>query len=314
MDIVEQQLHVIKEKLISKDGEIIELHPDVIEVLKEDLQYIQIVKNKEEKERKKTFYDMQKVKTEFSEYINKTLGSFYFYFYNKIPKNLSKQYKIRFLYLCCYLKYNDPLNRIVIGNTHAKKQYVLEKDLMSLLRLKKREYQYTRKILIENNLITINDDKTISLNREYSYKGKLNKKTIKNDFTRIFENGLKEIYEKSLPSEHKKIGLLIEILPFVNYSYNILCANPEEPDINFIKTLNIKNLCDIVGYSKSNYSKLKKELLKITINEEPAIMISDTLKNQTITVNPKLYYKGNNLESLQSIINYFYLKNTNTVD
>lgn len=314
MDIVEQQLHVIKEKLISKDGEIIELHPDVIEVLKEDLQYIQIVKNKEEKERKKTFYDMQKVKTEFSEYINKTLGSFYFYFYNKIPKKLSKQYKIRFLYLCCYLKYNDPLNRIVIGSTHAKKQYVLEKDLMSLLRLKKREYQYTRKILIENNLITINDDKTISLNREYSYKGKLNKKTIKTDFTRIFENGLKEIYEKSLPLEHKKIGLLIEILPFVNYSYNILCVNPKESDINFIKALNIKNLCDIVGYSRNNYTKLKKELLKITINGEPAIMISDTLKNQTITVNPKLYYKGNDLESLQSTINYFYLKNTNTID
>lgn len=308
MDILEQQLYVIKESLISKDGEVVELHPDAEKQITQDLIYINKVKNKEEKERKKAFYDMQKAKTEFQEFISEELGNFYFYFYNKIPKDIGKQYKFRFVYLCCYLKYNDPLNRLVIGNTNGKR-FLLEKELKDLLKLKSRDFSYTKKCLIENNLITINHDKTISVNDKCSLRGTLSKGRKKDDFTRIFKNGIIELYNKSLPTEHKKISLLIEILPFINYNHNILCFNPKEPDNNFVKPMKLNNLCEIIGYNPKNAYRLKRELINIRINNEPAILILEHVDVQLIIVNPKVYYKGDNINDLKLLIDYFTYKN-----
>lgn len=307
MDILEQQLYVIKESLISKDGEVVELHPDAEKQITQDLIYINKVKNKEEKERKKAFYDMQKVKTEFQEFISEELGNFYFNFYNKIPKEVERQYKFRFIYLCCYLKYDDPQNRLVIGNTKGKR-FLLEKELMNILKLKKTEYSYTKRALIQHGLIVINEDKTISINSNYSFKGKLNKKVIRTDFTRIFENSIKEIYEKSLAIEHKRIALLIEFLPYCNYNHNILCYNPEEENINLLNLIDLKDLCVLMGYTRKNYNKFKNELLKITVNKEYAILISLRGKIQIVTINPRIFYKGNNINDLKNIIGYFDIK------
>lgn len=307
MDIVEQQLHVIKEKLISKDGEVVELHPDAEKQITQDLIYINKVKNKEEKERKKAFYDMQKVKTEFQEFISEELGNFYFNFYKILPDDLANQYKFRFLYLSCFIKHEDKLNRI--GKKYQG--FILEKELKDFLMLSPKEYCYTKKAFLKYNLIIINDDKTISVNKRYCLKGRLNRKESKQDYTRIFHNGIKELYEKSLSKDHKKIGLLVEMLPYVNYNHNILCFNPKEPDVNFIDPISVKNLCEIIGYSVENQARFKKQLLTIKVNNEYALLITDKGETQTITINPRIYYKGNDLDALKNIINYFIIDKKN---
>jgi len=81
---------------------------------------------------------------------------------------------------------------------------------MELLQLKEREYYNTKKSLIDNQLISIDEDKNIIINDNISFVGKVAKGT-KEDYIRIFKESIKELYKQSLPREHKKLGLFIEL-------------------------------------------------------------------------------------------------------
>ena len=95
------------------------------------------------------------------------------------------------------------------------------KDLQEILRLSRREAMYVRKVFVENGLIIVNKDKTISVNLEYAFKGKMEKKKeLKGNVIRMFEEAIRELYEKSDPREHKRLALLVELLPHINFTHN----------------------------------------------------------------------------------------------
>ena len=52
-----------------------------------------------------------------------------------------------------------------------------------------------------------------------------------------------------------------------------------------------------------------KQLINIRINNEPAILILEHVDVQLIIVNPKVYYKGDNINDLKLLIDYFTYKN-----
>ena len=220
---------------------------------------------------------------------------FYFKCYkNVLELDIPKQYLFRFTYLCTYLDYDGRLKIMVNG----KKKVITEKDLQEILMLSERETRNTKNELIKYELIIVNKDGSISINPKYAIKGEIKKKKLRGR-ARIMIDGIREIYEKSKPIEHKRLALLIQLLPYVNYNYNIICFNPEEGDKAEINPMDLKDLCKITDYNERNWRKLKNELLRIKVGGSPVIAITEIDKGHAISVNPRIYYKGNNPRALE---------------
>ncbi len=233
------------------------------------------------------------------------LGYFYFNFYKPLLKlDIERQHIFRFIYLCTYMNYN---NKLEYGNAKGDNGLMVEKDLQEVLCVSRREYFNTKKVLLDNNLIIIDKDNTIIINKKYAIKGDVPKNKIKGS-VRIMEKGIQELYAKAKATEHKKLALLIDLLPYINFHHNIICYNPEEENILNIKALNLSNLCDILGYDKSKRTRFKKDLLSIRVNGELTIGFFETDKGKHIYVNPKAYYKGTDYSHLIALVNMFRVK------
>ena len=238
--------------------------------------------------------------------IFKELGGFYFQNYENVLKlNIAKQYLFRFIYLCTYMSYDK---KIYFGNAIGEKSLALEKDLKEIFRLSKSETINTKNTLIENGLIIINKDKTININSKYAIKGEIEKRELKIS-VKVMEKGIREVYRKSKATEHKKLALLIELLPYVNFRHNVICSNPEESDVEKINPFNLTEVMRITEYK--NLTRFKRDLLNLTVNEELAVKITETKYGKFVYVNPRIFYKGNNADDLKFCMNEFKIKKNN---
>lgn len=232
-------------------------------------------------------------------------GTFFFLKYKSILKmNIEKQMIFRYIYLCTFSRYDG---KIEYGNAKGDGKLARLKDLQEILKLSRREAMYVRKVFIESGLIIVNEDKTISVNLEYAFKGKMEKKKeLKGNVIRMFEEAIRELYEKSDPREHKRLALLVELLPHINFTHNIICSNPTEKNIELVNPFTLKEVMEIAEYS--NITKFRKELLNVTVNGELAMKITETKYGKFIYVNPRIFYKGNSYEDLKACTNEFKVK------
>lgn len=260
------------------------------------------VKTAKEYEKVKDIINFNKEKTEFEENIIYRLGHFYFNFYNKLPKKLDKQYIFRFIYLCTFLKYED--NRLMKRIKRNKYKIIKVSELMDLLQLGKTEYNKTKKELENNDLITTNNDKTISINNKISFMGKVDKHN-KQEYSRVFKEAIQELYNNSTSREHKRLALFIELLPFIHYKYNIICKNPRCELMEDIDPFTIQELKEISNTGSNNITRFKNQLLNIFVDKEKSMMIIEDYDKKFLVVNPKIYYKGNNIDDLTYLINLF---------
>lgn len=253
---------------------------------------------------KKKWLEKKNHTKELRDYILENYGSFSFSHYDELlSRNIEEQYIIRFLYLCTYLELNDTTNRIHYGKTNDG--LATEKDLKEILKMDKKEkertFERTKKAFIDYELIYINKDRTISVNSKYCTKGKIKDKDLLKESVKIMDEGIRDIYERATITEHKKLGLLIKLLPYINFNHNIICSNPTENDIEKIIPLNMKELCNKVGYNPTNSNRLKRDLFALTVNGELVVKITETGKAKFITINPRVYYKGTDKDKLKAI-------------
>lgn len=294
---VDKTKHILKNnEFITEDGEIIKLHDNTLENIA-----MKLVNCKEEEEQRKLDIKEYYIKKEgFEKDIVDLYGKFYFSFYNSLP-DIPKQYLFRFIYLCTYLKYND--TRIM---TKENNRYTLIKDyqLQDLLNLKKAEYHNTKNALINNNLIHIDSDKTIHINNKIAINGKVG--NTKKDYIRIFNESIRFIYNNSLPKEHKRLYIFIELLPYINYNLNVLCFNPEETIPELIRPLTLDDMTNILNvYKGNNKYKLQTLLLNTFVGGTKTMMINKDYKKEFYIINPCVYYKGNRMEDINYLSNLF---------
>lgn len=239
-----------------------------------------------------TYY---KSKQEFYKYIDEECGNFYFNYYNN--NECANQYDFRFIYLCTFMNYE---NRLIFGNSKGESKLMKKKDLFEVLKLSKVETYKTIDYFEGNNLLTISD-KVIEINDSKCIRGKIegNKKAV----VRMFDNTIKYLYETSNPKEHKKLALLIKILPYIHFGLNVVCKNPSETENKLIEPFSLTELAKELNYSTTQ--KLKKGLMDVKVNGEYVIMIAKIANKDMIVVNPKIYYKGNNLKEMKGIIALF---------
>lgn len=231
-----------------------------------------------------------KKKVELRKHFKDNYGSFYFDFYLKIEKILDAQLLVRTLYLCSYLDYN---NKIV-----NKGKNVYERDLPYILRISEKQTKRDVDKLIKNNILIIDKDNSLYINKLYFRKGDIVKKEAVESI-RIFDDAIKELYEKCKPREHKKLALLYKLIPYINNNWNIVCKNIHEENKELIIPYQLKEIAELLG--EKNITRFKNNLLNLTIGGEPVVMIQLVFNRSRILINPKVYYKGTRLKDVKSI-------------
>ena len=215
-------------------------------------------------------------------------GSFFHMMYeNILNADLKENYAMRFLLLCTHLDYE---NNLVVGNTSSRR-LMNESDLEMILKLSKNETIRTKNYLISNNLIKI-EDNIIKVNKDFAIKGKVKNKS-NLAYSRVFEEGFKDLYYGVSPSQHKNLYFFVKCLPYLNNKFNILCENPLEKDSDLIKPLSFGELGKIFGMDKVKASKLKTNLFKLKINDRKVVAELVNLSERRIVVNPAIFYKSN---------------------
>ena len=265
----------------------------------EQIAFEYIKQTSEEKEKKlknkRDYLEKKKSNDNFYKSLNIHCGSFYFLNYNSL---LEKEHLFRFIYLCTFMDYD---NIILYGNGKNKEgKKARKKDLQEILKLKDGQFYPTLKYFIDNELILINEEE-IKVNKKYCIRGKKEKKEI--GVTRMFDNGIKELYEKATTREHNKLSLFIKMLPYIHYESNVICYNPEVEDIEEVQRLSLVQLAKELGYSTPQ--KLKKGLMELKIKDESLIMVATINNKSMIVVNPRLYYRGSNIDNLVGVVNLF---------
>lgn len=61
----------------------------------------------------------------------------------------------------------------------------------------------------------------------------------------------------------------------------------------------------MLGYNVKNARRIEKDLISITVGGKPLMMLHWHNFAYMYSINPRIFYKGNDIESLQSLINLF---------
>ncbi|MDY2881810.1 MAG: hypothetical protein SOT71_04045 [Romboutsia timonensis] len=224
--------------------------------------------------------------------------------------NLNQATISRFLYLATYIDYNDREENVLIKHTQNNKlEYLTKRDIRNLLNLSEKTFYDFMKEVKEKELLFEANNK-IYLNPVYVNKGRSNFRN--KEYTRMFIDTTKELYENCTSRQHKRLSYIYQLLPFLNYESNILCNNPEEKDINKLDKLSFKDICGILGLSKDKKSMntLKKDLFKFYItkdNKKYYFFSYVTIKQENgsesyYVVNPLVIWKGSDLQVAKDII------------
>ena len=231
-------------------------------------------------------------------------GEFYFLFnrLNSLDEDkMEKQNYIRFLYLCTFM---DRENILIY-----KSEYITIGNLHEVLNLTKPVAKKTRINLIENNLMSIDSEGRLIINKEFCFKGKIEKEEKKSMKTRMFSTAIRELYEQSLPREHKKLSMLVTLLPYISFHHNILCHEPEYEEKCKIKSMNLSEVADILKYDLNQVSRLRKDLFALRVGGEEVVMVCTTDSAELIKINPKVYYRASDKTSFNGLEDEFSIKN-----
>lgn len=156
------------------------------------------------------------------------------------------------------------------------------------------------------------------LNSQFFVRGCLKKKNFKL-YQQIYNNGVRKLYEASNGKNHKPLGYVFMMIPFINIEHNILCWNPEETDITKVNPMTPGEFCTAVGYGQSNTSRLMKIYSSILFNvngkkEHFCKLICDwnNQSNAKICINPAVIYAGSAYNRVEITRLYFMEKDVNT--
>lgn len=136
-------------------------------------------------------------------------------------------------------------------------------------------------------------------------KGKLENIAVNKDAMRLYVRGVREIYSKAKLRDHKVLSYVFQAIPYINLEYNIICNNPHEQVLNNVNSLTLTDYCRLIGYDVSNASRLRSVLRNITIDDEGVFGFVDTVGNDTIIINPRVFYAGKQYERVMECGKFF---------
>lgn len=158
-------------------------------------------------------------------------------------------------------------------------------------------------------------DGIVYMNRKVFFKGPLGNKVKQfakenRYITKVFTDSVRNLYSEATPRSRKRLGYLFQCLPFANTEYNVICKNPQETDFNRIELMTVGELCNLIGYDKSNSPRLIQNLKELKFTgpkmDKPEraanFVLGNGLRNvgtYQMFINPKVAYRGNHPEEVR---------------
>lgn len=220
----------------------------------------------------------------------------------KCKGNKNNIHIIRFIQLATYTTFG--------GRLFDKNKNEIKKSSLSKIwhTTSKNSINETYDLLIECGYIYENKDNYIMIGKDLIVKGaiedfkKLKRLDMNLTYTRLFTQNIQDMYKGTEPKKRKQLANLFKILPYINFKYNVFCANPTELDESNLILYTWTDLARICGYEeKKNIAKFKKELWNLDIYRHNVIGEFKTKSGIAICVNPKVYYSGDNVKDIERL-------------
>lgn len=231
--------------------------------------------------------------------------------FNRI--NIDKANISRIIYLATYLDYNNRNEGQLVIKKHNNKIVPMDRiTVKSVLKLNDSTFKRFLKDMKENNLL-YETDKKFFINTEYFNKGNINGLPKDSSYCRLFISTIQDLYDISKTSKHKVLANVFQLIPYIHYSSNIICHNPNcnEDEICSMSLEEIGKLLNISD-DKGNLSKFKRELESFIINIDGRdcrifkhVRLTD---GNFFVVNPYVIYSGDNVEQLRSIMDTYFFR------
>lgn len=244
-----------------------------------------------EKERRlkaKEYFENVACKTAYHKYINSLKGDFVMLLYNMneaLDYGISHSNLTRLIYLSTFTSYNN--NRLEIAD-----DVMTMKSMEQIMHISPRAFELFYNELISKGILLKSEDRYY-LDFNLFAKGKLKNEQLSKNRIQLYIKGVRTLYYKATPREHKLLAYLYQAIPYVNINNNIICHNLTESNPKLVKPMTIEEYCARIGYSVANVRRFKSEVLKFRLQEMPVFNFVKNCDGEFIFINPYVYYGGN---------------------
>lgn len=219
----------------------------------------------------------------------------------------------RFVYLSTYIDYNDRNGNLLIKRGQFNDIEPLSKrDMQYILKLSEASFRNFIRDVKTNGLLYEEDNKFYITERIMT-KGQLLNDSNYNCACRMYIKLIRNLYESATPRQHKVLGNIFLLIPFIHKKTNILTFNPDETNIVDIEPITLNNMCELLNINdKSHYRKLVHDLEKFKVKIEGVdykmfawVRLTD---RDYFILNPRVIYRGNDYNTMCEIADtYFFV-------
>lgn len=255
-----------------------------------------VVLSPKEQERRRKFWEHERAKSEkrdkeeqYKQWY-KDKPKFYFASAEGHFTDIKPATAARLFYLGAHMDYhNGTLKR-------NKKALMKYDDLQSVLGLAKNaKCNFWNEV--NGKYLFADADGVLHMPDEFFHRGEF--KTDRT-YQQIFIDSVKRLYELTPARKHQYLGYVFQLIPYINWEFNILCHNVEETDLDKIERLTVDEFCEAVGYSRENRQKLLRiyrDNITFAVegkHERFLSFVTDgvDLESARIFVNPHILYHG----------------------
>lgn len=181
----------------------------------------------------------------------------------------------------------------------TKRSSVKREDLPSILGITQR----TVDGMIEDasGILTIDDDGAVHLDKAAVFRGCLPKKTP--FYRRVWVSPIRSIWKKISQSQHRYLGYVFQMLPYLSVDHNYLCREPQDIEVDDAEPMSVQQFADCIGYDSTNAARLKNAYrsIQFTANgrKEAFCAFVGRGNRSKIIVNPAVVYSGKDPESVR---------------
>ena len=242
---------------------------------------------------------------------------------NKFAKELKFETLTRLLMLSTYLSFAESSSpsMLILGNKFGQKRPMKKSDIQSVLGLSKSTfYDFMKEVSpdiddngsIVNTPYLFNVDGVYYMNNEYFLRSYLPKGS-HHYINKIFVTPVRRLYQIAKISQHRKLGMIFALLPYINREWNIVCWNTLEDDLAYIEAMSTKDICEVLGLSRKHANRtidgMIREVMRISLKidgvKQYFCALVETDERKQMIINPNFIYIGKRVNEIMQTGAFF---------
>ena len=229
------------------------------------------------------------------------LGRFYFLAIENGFSEINAATAARLVYLSTFLRYGT--NSLYL----TKRTQMKKEDLPEVMGMSPTTaFRFFKEV--NPTYLQADEEGYISLSGQIFRRGTLGKGNESKAYQKIYIDVVRKLYKGTPLNNHKELGYIFAMLPYINIEYNVLCKNPYETNISEIELLTVREFCAAIGHSFSTVARLLETYSKICFCVDGTVeqfckfvSAGNDINHAWIFVNPHVIYSGTDPEQVKEL-------------